>query len=410
MSPEVGIVLLQFRVKNYRSIGDEITIDLTAGKGREHADFLINNNGVKVLPVISMYGNNASGKSNIIQAFHAMFINMFTSYTYGNSGKFHATPFLFDDALSKEPTECEIFFCLGMYEYQYGYKATNDRVYEEWLYYRKQSSRDTVVKTVFERAKGKIEFFGVYKKFSWYQGFVDKNGLVLSLLGNRKAEKPTKSEKIFIDIAGWARNNFFCSVIHDFDENKLNEFYCEMDELKKLTLEILQEFDPSIKDIDVKKKTNTDGESVYEVFTKHREEWYPLNIESVGTQKLFTVSAGIMLALRYQSTTLVYDELDNCLHPLILRRIVAMFHDKEVNIMNSQLIFTSHNLTLLNRNELRRDEIWFVEKNENEFTTAYSLDSFKSTADEVRADLDYGKHYLSGRFGAVPYLNKKGKG
>ena len=405
MASEVNIMLLQFRVKNSRSIGDEITIDLTAGKGRERKDFLIEKNGVKILPVISMYGSNASGKSNIVDAILDMFYNITFSHTYGEITKFDVVPFLFDDNLSKEPTECEIFFTLGIYEYQYGYKATKDKVSEEWLYYRKLSSGDTVVKTIFERLEDTIQFANAYKSFARYNDLINENSLVLSFLGNRNMKQPSKNGKIFIAIVDWATNNGMYSLRPYAKKNTLYEtFYYADKSIKKSTLLFLQEFDPSIEDVDIVEESDKNGNSVYEAFTKHNGKRFPIHIESDGTRKLFELHVSIIIALKMESMVFVYDELDSYLHPLILRRIVAMFHDKELNIMNSQLIFTSHNLTLLNRHELRRDEIWFVEKNENEFTTAYSLDSFKSTKDEVRADLDYGKHYLYGRFGAIPYL------
>jgi len=399
-------MLLQFRVKNYCSIGDEITLDLTAGKGREHKDFVIEKNGIGILPVISMYGGNAGGKSNIINAIYSMFNNIAISHTYGQNDQFAATPFLYNEELSDEPTECEIFFGLGIHEYQYGYKATSEKVYEEWLYYRKMSSKDTVVKTVFERSDDTIQFSGVYKSFERYNDLINENSLILSVLGNRKLKQPSKNEKVFISIVEWTTRNIAFSVIHMFENDALYEIYYKNDVLKNSALEFLQEFDSSIEDIEVLAEKNEKGKPMYEVFTKHREKMFPIHVESTGTRKLFNLHAAIATALQKQSLTLIYDELDNYLHPLILRRIVSMFHNKELNIMNSQLIFTSHNLTLLNRKELRRDEIWFVEKDENEYTTTYSLDSFKSTKDEVRADLDYGKHYLSGRFGAIPYAKK----
>jgi len=403
-------VLLQFRVKNYRSIGDELTIDLTAGKGREHMDFLINNNGVNILPVISMYGGNASGKSNIVDALLDMFTNISSSHTFGEAESFNAIPFFFSGDLRDKPTECEIFFTLGIHEYQYGYKATGNKVYEEWLYYRKLSVRDTVTKTIFERVDDTIKFAGSYKSFERYNDLINENSLVLSFLGNRKIKQPSKNEKTFIDIVYWSRQNIASSILYMANDSLLYQIYHDIDLLRASALDFLQEFDPSIEDIIIEKQTDKNGNSAYEALTKHKGEKYSLFIESAGTQKLFEIHAAISTALQKQSTTLIYDELDTYLHPLILRRIVAMFHDKKINIMNSQLIFTSHNLTLLNRNELRRDEIWFVEKDENEFTTAFSLDSFKSTKDEVRADLDYGKHYLSGRFGAIPYTQAAKRG
>jgi len=153
MSSEVNTMLLQFRVKNYRSIGDELTIDLTAGKGREHPGFLIIENGVKILPVISLYGSNASGKTNIIQAIRDFFYDVLTSYKHSvEHGDFmNVIPFLYDESLRAEPTEIEAFFVLGKYQYQYGYKTKQKKIQEEWLYRRTLSTRDTVVRPIFER-------------------------------------------------------------------------------------------------------------------------------------------------------------------------------------------------------------------------------------------------------------------
>ena len=89
-----------------------------------------------------------------------------------------------------------------------------------------------------------------------------------------------------------------------------------------------------------------------------------------------------------------------------MRRIVNMFHDKEINKIGSQLIFSSHNLIVMDNRDLRRDEIWFTEKNEKGFTELYSLAEFKTNSKDIRADMNYGKNYLAGRFGAIPYLNK----
>jgi len=405
MPAEVSILLLQFRVKNYRSIGDEIVIDLTAGSGREHKDFLFDENGVGVLPVVSLYGANASGKSNVFEAMIGMFYNVRLSHLNGNNKYFNAVPFLFNDQLRNEPTECEIFFKLGINEYQYGYKSTRAKVIEEWLYYRKHSKRETVSKPIFERTEDELQFFGTYKNLERYRELLNHNALILSVLGNRTVKETVKSETLFFDIIDWINTNLSFSLHHMTNNDSISSLYYDEKLLVNNFLSFIQEFDPSIQAIDIKKEENESGTTKFEVYTKHNNKFYPLRIESDGTKKLFKLFIAIHLALTYKSITLLFDELDTHLHPLILRRIVSMFHDKEQNIMKSQLIFSSHNLTLLNRNEMRRDEIWFVEKDERGFTRAYSLDSFKTSKEEVRADLDYGKHYLAGRFGAIPYLN-----
>jgi len=404
MVSEVIGMLLQFRVKNYRSIGDEITIDLTAGNGRELSTSLIEKNKVTILPVISLYGSNASGKSNIIDAMLDMFANIIESHRYDEKHGLLTTPFLYDTNLRNTPTEFEMFFTIEKHEYQYGFTCTPDRIHEEWLYKKLLSVNDTILHTIFERSGDRIEFSTKYKYFDKLIDLVGEKNLALSFLAHQKNTKA----KIFRDIYNWSGNVFFTSVSWHDDE-LCAEIYKKNEHLKNAFLDFIHDFDPLLEDIDIVDEVNKDGETKYRIKVMHSNNWYPLDIESAGTKKLFDIFIAIYASLETNGQSVfICDELDALLHPLILRRIVNMFHDKEVNKMGSQLIFTTHNTIVLDRHELRRDEIWFVEKNSKGFTTAYSLDSFKTTDKQMRADMSYGKHYLAGRFGAVPYASPKG--
>jgi len=403
-------MLLQFRAKNYRSIGDEVSIDLTAGRGQEHKDSIIEQNNVKILPVISIYGSNASGKTNVISAMTDMLLNIVLSYKNGNDvgDMLHVTPFLYDDDLVQKPTEMELFFVLGKHEYQYGYKATSDKVHEEWLWYRTLSKSETVRKPIFEREGQFIQFAKPDVSLSLFSELVGAKTLALSFFGTRDTNKVTKAGQIFVDILLWVKKNIYFPIELIEDET-VHQFYDTFHNAKDSLKSFLHEFDPCIEDIDWKLETSKDGLKSYKIFTKHNNRDYPLDIESMGTQRLIKIYMGVFIALNLGRSIMIYDELDRHLHPLILRRIVNMFHDKSINKFGSQLIFSSHNLIVLDKYELRRDEIWFVEKDERGFTTAYSLDSFKSTKEEIRADMDYGKHYLYGRFGAIPYAKPRRK-
>ena len=402
MISEVNAMLMQFRVKNYRSIGDELILDLTAGSGREHSDFLVENNGVKMLPIISLYGGNASGKTAVIEAVCEILINISESYRFGDKYGWLTTPFLYDSSLRKKPSEFEIFVALDKYEYQYGFIATPEKIEEEWLYRRTLSTRKTKSYPIFERENDKIEFAKPFAQLEGFNDLIGEKNLVLSFLGNQSMKKNVKPVKIFKDIYSWVRGSFFFNV-EIVDDDRWYSLYSDSDGLKDKFLEFIHEFDPHIEDIDVTKEINRDGEVEYKVSTLHNGQPYPMEFESLGTQKLFKIFAVIFISLNVAHSVITYDELDTHLHPLIIRRIVNMFHDKEVNKMNSQLIFTSHNLIVLDNRDLRRDEIWFVEKNDKGYTSAYSLDSFKSTEKEMRADMSYGKNYLAGRFGAIPF-------
>jgi len=403
MFSEVSIMLLQFRVKNYRSIGDEITIDFTAGGGRELSHFLIEKNKVKILPVVSLYGSNASGKSNIIDALQQMFRNIANSHTYGENHGFLTVPFLYDASQVNKPTEFELFFVMGRYEYQYGFIASVDKVYEEWLYRQVLSVNETKQNSIFVREGDNIQFAKPYAKFENLTSVVGKKNLALSFLGYQEA----KEAKIFNDIYDWISSIF--RVSPDWtDIEFFAGMYYEDEARKKFFLDFISEFDPLIEDIQIEREMNKNGETEFRVFTQHNGEKYPLYFESFGTRKLFSMCACIATILNVVGGAFICDELDSHLHPLILRRIVRMFHDKNTNKTNAQLIFTSHNMIVLDNQELRRDEIWFVEKDNRGYTNTYSLDSFKTTKNEIRADMSYGKNYLAGRFGAIPYTKPNG--
>ena len=404
MKAEVDILLLQFKVKNYKSIGDEIILDMVAGSGNEHKNFLIEENGVNILPVASIYGANASGKSNIIDAIYSMFYNITHSYMYGEKDAIRVTPFLYNPELRSKPTEFEIFFTFEGKEYQYGYTSTRDKIFGEWLYERKFSKNDTVRHLIFERNNGNIKYRNIekYIKLKEYNSLIDDKMLVLSFLGNKDIE----SAKIFNDIFKWFRS-FMVDKVRDgilADIDLWAEFYLD-ENIKVNFIKFINEFDSSLKDLVIKEELNKDGQIEYGVFTIHEGEKYPIDIESDGTKKLFCYYTILFLYFNNFRGIFFIDELDSQLHPLILRKIVNMFHDKEINKMGSQLIFSSHNLIVLDNRELRRDEIWFTEKNEKGFTELFSLAEFKANEKEIRADMNYGKNYLAGRFGAIPYLN-----
>ena len=407
MFSEVNAMLLQFRVKNYRSIGDEVVIDFTAGSGKEHSDFLIERNKVKILPVVSLYGSNASGKSNIVRAMMNMFEHIMNSHMYGEKYGTLTTPFSYDESLHSQPSEFEMFIALDDKEYQYGFIAKANEILEEWLYQRKLSTNTTIWTPVFEREADEVQFAEKkeYEKLSDLADVIGKKTLILSFLANHSKSKAI----IFRNIYGWAGGIFRWNLDY-IDTNAWSGVYKDIDGAKE-SLEsftkFLHEFDSSIERFDIKEERNKDGKIELKVFTYHNGKAFPIEIESHGTQKLFRLYTALYFCWTVQPSVLIYDELDSYIHPLILRRIVGMFHDKEVNKMGSQLVFTSHNLIVLDNRELRRDEIWFVEKDERGFTNAYSLDSFDTDEGKIRSDVSYGKHYLAGRFGAIPYVDQR---
>ena len=178
------------------------------------------------------------------------------------------------------------------------------------------------------------------------------------------------------------------------------------EEVKKLMLQMIQEMDLDIVDFRVEEKEN----DRIDIFTKHRvndvETEINLYEESSGTQKLFGLLPFIAESL-LTGTVLVIDELDAKIHPVLLRHIIMMYNDMSINRHKAQLIFTSHDLSTMNSEVFRRDEIWFVAKGSSENSKLYSLVEFKNEKGEaVRKDAKSDKQYLEGKYGADPYLRK----
>lgn len=397
-------MLLQFRAKNYKSIGDEIIFDMTAINSlSDHKEFLIEKNGVNILPVAAIFGANASGKSNILESINAMKENII-HFSLKDKKTINTIPFLYSENKRTEPTEFEVFLTSYDREYRYGYTFTNDQVLEEWLYKRKLSKNKTKWQAIFERNKQNIKY-NSQKKYNYlheYNHLIDSTMLVLSFFYNKKL----KNIDDFNRVNDFFENYIVFNSANNIDFKQfLNLYYIDII-VKDKTLKFLQQFDPNIEDFIVRCREDKSGKKDFEAYTVHNGKEYPIDIESNGTQKLIYIYVFIYLALNL-GNIIIIDELDCQLHPLILRKLVQMFHDKTINKNNAQLIFSSHNIIVLDKNQLRRDEIWFVEKDNKGYTDIFSLAEFKTEEKHIRSDVDYGKHYLAGRFGAIPYLNDK---
>lgn len=397
---EGGFMLLQFRVKNYKSIADEIIIDMTAISSlRDHKDFIMEQNGVQTVPVAAIFGANASGKSNILDALFSFRKDIDRSFKMKADDHFFATPFLFNTENKNLPTDFEIFFITNDREYRYGYSILDNKIEQEWLYFRKASKNKTKWQNVLERQKNNFLYNKNFSKLSEYDHLFTDKLLALSFFSTKELKNIIEFNEVF----EWLRKGLYIGPILECSDIEWAMYYENRQRVDDC-IEFLKEFDITIEDFIIEKDLDKDNTPTYRAYTIHNGTRYNVGIESSGTKKLLSLFIIISIFLKGVRGILVIDELDCQLHPLILRRIIQMFHDKEMNISGSQLIFTSHNLVVLDSKDLRRDEVWFVEKDENGYTDLYSLASFKIDDKRYRADLDFGKHYLTGRFGAIPYI------
>lgn len=398
-------MLCQFTVKNYKSIRDEVTFDMQAAAISEHEDRVIKDkDGEQFLPVSAIYGPNGGGKSNVLEALHTLAAKILRPlYATGDNDdrvffqkKLLIEPFAFSEETKKAPTEFEIFFRTGTAEYRYILHVKRDIVIYESLDRIKLDTRRR--SALFERDKD-IMLKGIFSKLK----ISDELSVTLPLLSYLGITY--KKNEVVKDVLEWFEYGIdFLNYGNPIEE--LRMAVSNSEEVKQLMLEMIQEMDLDIVDFRVVEDEN----DRIDVYTKHMLEEYEaelnLSEESSGTKKLFGLMPFIADSL-LKGTTLVIDELDAKIHPVLLRHIIMMFNDIDINKKKSQLIFTSHDLSTMNSEVFRRDEIWFAAKGNAQNSKLYSLVEFKNEKGEsVRKDAKFDKQYLEGKYGADPYLRR----
>ena len=413
-------MLLQFYFSNYRSFEGEGILDMRASGSNELSSHVRNNLNEKVLPVTAIYGANASGKSSVFEAFQFMALCVLESLSFSdddkkNPYKLKVDSFKFSESREK-PSEFEINYIdkKGKKElyYNYGFKIDNSGILEEYL----ASNTKTGVKRnedytyIFKRERNqKLYLDSSIEKFRENLEISLKEKTLLVSLG----AKLNIDE--FIRVRTWFINteviNFSNSLYGALLENILPNNIIESEEVRKNLVSFINSFDDSIINIEVEKISAIDenDKDNYRVFTIHKSDKgtstarISMNEESSGTKKMFSLYQTLLDVLE-KGGVFFADELDIKLHPLLMRNILLTFTDKEKNSKNAQLIFTTHNTIYMDMDLLRRDEIWFVEK-DNGVSNLYSLDDITNEKGEkVRKDSNYEKHYLLGNYGAIPNL------
>lgn len=405
-------MLLRFSVKNYKSFSAEVVLDLTASTITEHKDSVININNIGILPIAAIFGANGSGKSNLLEAIITMF-NEVVGYQNNEDGLM-ITPYFFEDKFRYSPSEFEISIYSKKYnkEFRYGFSKMSNEILEEWLFSKTFSKTPTVKeKCVFYREKNnklqtELKNNDEIDEINFISSVTRENELIITNIGKRNKCK-------YSFIYNWFNDQLLAvnfSNVNEMnkykDQNLLKLLYVDKKWLQ-LIEDTIKMIDPAILGLSVQKELDSNMNDYFTIYSKHKRDnddfvYVPFSTESCGTKKMLFLSFGLLLSLK-EGRTCIIDELDSKLHPLLLRYIIRMFGDKDINIGGGQLIFTSHNLICLDSSDLRRDEIWFVEKN-GQKSTIFSLYDFKE--ETIRKDLDFGKHYLNGRFGATPFINE----
>lgn len=398
-------MLCQFTVKNFKSIRDEVTLDMQAAAISEHEDrVIIDRDEEKYLPVSAVYGPNGGGKSNVLAALNTLVAKVLRPLFATEDSddkvllqkKIIVEPFAFSEC-KDEPTEFELFFRTDAAEYRYILHVKRDVVlYESLDRVKIETGRRSAL---FTRDESGIVLKGAFAKLK-VSDELSKTLTLLSYLGIAY-----KGNAVVRDVLSWFEYGInFLNYGNPIQELRMAVSTSE--NVKHLMLDMIQEMDLDIVDFRVEKKKS----GGIDIFTKHCIDGVETEIdlfdESSGTQKLFGLLPFIAESL-LTGTVLVVDELDAKIHPLLLRHIIMMFNDMSINRHKAQLIFTSHDLSTMNSEVFRRDEIWFVAKGNEENSMLYSLVEFKNEKGEsVRKDAKFDKQYLEGKYGADPYLRK----
>lgn len=418
-------MLVEFRVKNFRSIRDELVLSLVASKDKTLMDTHTVTTGIPAIPSVlksaAIYGANASGKSNLIKALQYMRRVVVESATLIQPGQsFAVQPYLLDSKSQAAPTEFEITFLLDDVRYQYGLSMTSERIIGEHLLVYKSPKPQLWFERTFDAETDKDVYkYGTNLKGpkNIWESATRANSLFLSMATQLNSEqlKPIfdwfstqlvifnetakLNQRTSIRMLGETNGkNEICGFLSAADIS-INDIKSETQKVSAKTVSV----DLASGKTEVKEEEIEQQKIRFHHVTDNGEAIFDLKDESSGTRNLFFL-AGPVLEILNNGHTLIIDELDTSLHTLLVRELVELFHKPSVNKGNAQLIFTTHDTSLLDAEDLfRRDQVWMIEKDRDEASQLASLSEYSPRKGEA---LERG--YLMGRYGGIPFLDHEG--
>ena len=392
-------MLVLFKVKNFASFRDEACLDMRAVKAyKEHPYNLYTlPNEEHLLKVAAIYGANASGKSNFVKAYEAFTTITHDSFNTSKDGKSvieqYYNPFLLAKKCVGEDTEFSAAYIDDQFQYEYGFSYNEKEITTEWLYRTALEGSRKAKVTIFERDGQEIRFGSSIKgSCDKYRENIKMDVLVLTFFSRIKLRTNVFS-RAFETITAFPA---FLTFSQDEVKTALTMLLDAIDEGgKDKLLAFFKSVDIRVKDYELEK--NKDETKIYFIHSgvDGQDHRLPVDLESEGTRKAIVL---YLLATRSMDcgATLFFDELNMQLHPLLTRYIVNLFHTQEGQ---GQLIYTTHDTTLLDNSFFRRDEVWFVDRSETCESTLYSLSEFAT-----RKDASYESEYLGGAYGGIPIL------
>ncbi|MCL6218938.1 AAA family ATPase [Zunongwangia pacifica] len=417
-------MLLEFSVGNFLSFKAKTTLSLAATSIKEHIDTnIFSTERRDLLKGAVIYGANASGKSNFVRAMSTMRRLVLQSFDQSSTDELDVTPFLLSTGTEKSPSLFEAIFLIDNIRYRYGFEVDDKQVHAEWLFEAPKNAEKPMFlregdgievtrnfpegRDLEERTRDNALFLAVADQFNgriakkimkWFDNFITISGLThegyKGVTFGMLEDKQTSSKLL----------NFYKRLDLGFDDIAINKKPFDAKELpndmpESLVRQLVTDLEGAYK-IDIKtihKKYNDQGKAVGDVEFDMRSQ------ESSGTNKIFNISGPVFDVLN-DGGVLVVDELDASLHPLLTLAVTRLFNSKQFNPNNAQLIFATHDTNLLYYGNYRRDQIYFVEKDQYGASDMYSLVEYKEEGKTIRKDRSFEKDYIEGRYGAIPFI------
>ena len=403
-------MLIRFSFKNFKSFKNENCLDMEATSLKEHEYNVAKTENGEYLKVSAIYGANASGKTNVLQAFDYMKKRILVSDDSKKNSPIDEEN-IYSFMINNDPIALEVeILAKNNKIYKYGFEVLKDTIISEWLF----EKRVNKFYAIFERENNNVSM-----KPNKISGVVniDERTLFLNIYS-----KIDRNNEDFSNVYDWFVNSMYLDLgnpnFERFINNRVSLKILSDENYKKELLKFIKTIDSGIEGI----RTTPDSieavksnNGIIDIEVLHRGEngelkALPFYLESNGTRKMFHLFDFFMDALK-NGMVLFIDELDAKLHPLLTRYIINLFHNSQTNIGNGQLIYSTHDTVNLNKETFRRDEIWFAEKDKDGISEIYALSDYileddKNAGKKVRNDATYNKDYLTGRYGAIPVLEE----
>jgi AAA15 family ATPase/GTPase len=403
-------MLIRFSFKNFKSFKNENCLDMEATSLKEHEYNVAKTDNGEYLKVSAIYGANASGKTNVLQAFDYMKKRILVSDDSKKNSPIDEEN-IYSFMINNDPIVLEVeILAKNNKIYKYGFEVLKDKIISEWLL----EKRVNKFYAIFERENNNVSMKP--NKISELVN-IDERTLFLNIYS-----KIDRNNEDFSNVYDWFVNSTYLDLdnpnFERFINNRVSLKILSDENYKKELLKFIKTFDSGIEGI----KTTPDSieavksnNGIIDIEVIHRGEngelkALPFYLESNGTRKMFHLFDFFMDALK-NGMVLFVDELDAKLHPLLTRYIINLFHNSDTNKGNGQLIYSTHDTVNLNKETFRRDEIWFAEKDKDGISEIYALSDYileddKNAGKKVRNDATYNKDYLTGRYGAIPVLEE----